>query len=151
MILRRRFKMDKLVRDKAPLMLERKGARVSKHVLPVEEHLYHLKLKLMEEAEELSSALTPEDVQEELADLLEILATLARCYEIKMETIEQLRLQKREERGGFDEGTFVEFVEVDTSDNFHPIVQYCLANPKAYPEVPTFPHSSTTAVDEKYQ
>ncbi|MBI2706768.1 MAG: nucleoside triphosphate pyrophosphohydrolase [Proteobacteria bacterium] len=148
---RRRFKMGKLVRDKAPLLLERKGARVSTHLLPVEEHLHHLQLKLREEAEELSSALTPEDFQDEMADILEVLTALAGCWRIEMKTIEQTRLQKREERGGFEKGTFMEFVEVETSDNFHPVLQYCLANPKAYPEIPISPHSSTTADDGNYQ
>lgn len=137
MSLLRRFKMDKLVRDKAPLMLEKKGARVVMHTLPSEEHIHHLVLKLKEETEELSSALTPEDFQEEMADILEVLAALSKCWGVEMTVIEEKRLQKREERGGFETGLFVEFVEVETSDASHPILQYCLANPRAYPEIST--------------
>jgi len=141
----RRFKMDKLVRDRAPIMLEKKGARVATHVLPFEERRHHLMLKLREEVEELSSALTLEDFQEEMADLLEVYAALVSCWGVEMKTIEELRLKKREERGGFDKGIFMEFVEVETSDNLHPIIQYCLANPNAYPEVSI---SSPTATNE---
>lgn len=142
MALLRRFKMDKLVRDTAPLMLEKKGARVSTHVLPFEERRHHLMLKLTEEVEELSSALTLEDFQEEIADLLEVFAALVSSWGVEMKTIEKIRLQKREERGGFDKGIFMEFVEVETSDDLHPIIQYCLANPKAYPEISIVPPSA---------
>jgi predicted house-cleaning noncanonical NTP pyrophosphatase (MazG superfamily) len=116
-------------------MLERKGARVVMHTLPPEEHIHHLLLKLREETEELSSALTSEDFQEEMADILEVLSALSKRWGVEMPAIEEKRLQKHEDRGGFETGTFVEFVEVETSDASHPILQYCLANPKAYPEI----------------
>ena len=129
------FKIEKLVRDKMPERIQSLGGKVTTRILTPEDHLHHLKLKLKEEAEEVCKAVTPKELKEEIADVIEVLYTLAKKHGLRFDHIEQTRLQKREERGGFKKGTFVEFIEVETCDDDHPLVQYCLANAEAYPEI----------------
>ena len=132
---KRRFKIGTLVRDKMPERIEKLGGYVNFQHLDADGYLQHLRLKLKEEAEELCKAATPKEIQEEIADVLEVLQAFAKKNGLKWVHIEKKRLQKRDERGGFKRGTFVEFVEVEAFDDSHPIVQYCLANPEDYPEI----------------
>jgi predicted house-cleaning noncanonical NTP pyrophosphatase (MazG superfamily) len=138
MTLTRRFKIGTLVRDKMPDRIEKLGGSVEMCPLDPETHLHYLKLKLREEAEEVCEAENPKELKEEIADVLEVLYTLSKRFGLRWEHIEKERLQKRDNRGGFKKGTFVEFVEVESSDNSHPLIQYCLANPDKYPEVLDF-------------
>ncbi len=131
----RRFKMETLVRDKMPERMQKLGGHAALRHLETEEHTLHLKLKLREEVEEVCNAATPQDLKEEIADVLEVLYALGKKWGLRWEDIEQKRLQKRDERGGFKRGRFVEFVQVDTPDDSHPIVRYCLENPEKYPEI----------------
>jgi predicted house-cleaning noncanonical NTP pyrophosphatase (MazG superfamily) len=133
----RRFKMDSLVREKMPSRIKKLGGRVQLRRLDSETYPQYLKLKLKEEVEEVCNAETPKDIKEEIADVLEVIYTLAKSYGLQLDHIEQTRLQKRKERGGFNKGIFAEYVEVDTEedDDEHPIVQYCLEDPKKYPEI----------------
>ncbi len=88
---------NKLVRDKIPEILERKGVSYEKRIASPEEYKEELVKKLVEEVGEFTEAGDPE----ELADVLEVIEALRKLPEY--DKIENLRLQKREERGGFDE------------------------------------------------
>ena len=135
MILTRRFKVEKLVRDKMPKRMQKLGGRVEIHYLDSQSYLRQLKLKLLEEAEELLASSTPKDIKEEIADVLEVLHAIAKCHGLQFEHIEKKRIQKQQERGGFEKAIFVETVEVDVLEDSHPILEYCLANPEEYPEI----------------
>lgn len=87
----------KLVRDKIPEILERKGVSYEKRIASPEEYKEELVKKLVEEVSEFTEAGDPE----ELADVLEVIEAIRKLPEY--EKVEDLRLQKREERGGFDE------------------------------------------------
>ena len=77
---------DKLVRDKIPEIIEKSGKQCEIEILSDEKHLEMIDKKL----------------DEELADLLEVIyaATKARGYSI--EELEKVRAEKAEKRGGFD-------------------------------------------------
>jgi predicted house-cleaning noncanonical NTP pyrophosphatase (MazG superfamily) len=129
--------MDSLVREKMPSRIKKLGGRVQTRRLDSEAYPQYLKLKLKEEVLEVCNAENPKDIKEEIADVLEVVYTLAKSYGLQMEHIEQTRLQKRKERGGFNKGVFAEYVEVEAEedDKEHPIIQYCLSNPEKYPEI----------------
>ncbi len=88
---------NKLVRDKIPEILQRKGVSYEKRIASPEEYKEELVKKLVEEVGEFTEAGDPE----ELADVLEVIEALRKLPEY--DKVEDLRLQKREERGGFDE------------------------------------------------
>ena len=87
---------NKLVRDKIPEILDKKGVSYEKRVATQEEYKAELIKKLGEEAQEFAEA---GDVAE-LADVLEVIESLKKLPEFS--EVEKIRLQKKEERGGFD-------------------------------------------------
>lgn len=99
---------DKLVRDRIPEIIEADGLRVETRRLEEEEIISHLKAKAVEESIELKAAETLEDIKKEMADLMEVVTALGEKMQISMEEIEQIRLERKAKRGGFDQGIFLE-------------------------------------------
>ena len=87
---------NKLVRDKIPEILDKKGVAYEKRTASPEEYRAELIKKLNEEIQEFFEA---EDV-EELADVIEVIEALKKFPEYSK--VEVIRKKKREERGGFD-------------------------------------------------
>ncbi|MEI8339119.1 MAG: nucleoside triphosphate pyrophosphohydrolase [bacterium] len=88
---------NKLVRDKIPEILDKKGVAYEKRIATPEEYKSELIKKLQEELDEFKEAGSPE----ELADLLEVIVALRQLPEYQ--NVEEIRLKKKDERGGFDE------------------------------------------------
>jgi|ERR1035437_3811801 predicted house-cleaning noncanonical NTP pyrophosphatase (MazG superfamily) len=88
---------NKLVRDKIPELLDGKGISYEKRIASSEEYKTELIKKLEEEVKEFSEAGDPE----ELADVLEVVEALKRLPEYT--DVEDIRIRKLEERGGFNE------------------------------------------------
>ena len=87
---------NKLVRDKIPEILDKKGVSYEKRVASSEEYKMELIKKLSEEVGEF----TKDESAEELADVLEVVESLKKLPEY--DNVEEVRLKKKEERGGFD-------------------------------------------------
>lgn len=98
---------NKLVRDLIPNIIEKTGKEFSMRVLDDEEYMVELRKKSQEELNEYLEAKDDKSAIEELADLLEIIHALSRCHGATPEIVEQVRQQKAEERGGFDEKIFL--------------------------------------------
>ncbi|MCK6206479.1 nucleoside triphosphate pyrophosphohydrolase [Bacillus infantis] len=94
---------NKLVRDKIPQIIEQSGKKFSARILNDQEYIKYLQQKSYEELDEYCSAETKEDAVEELADLLEIIHSLAHQHESSIEEVEKVREKKTEKRGGFKE------------------------------------------------
>jgi predicted house-cleaning noncanonical NTP pyrophosphatase (MazG superfamily) len=88
----------KLVRDKIPQIIRSRGQEPVIYTADIEEYGIRLRDKLREEVEEY---LASDDDREELADILEVLYSLARQTGTDQEQLEKLRAAKAEERGGF--------------------------------------------------
>ncbi len=56
-----------------------------------------------EELAEYEEATTDADAVEELADLLELIQTLAKTHGVTVEKLEAVRAKKHQQRGGFEE------------------------------------------------
>lgn len=98
---------NKLVRDKIIDIIKSNGEEPLYHILDEEEYLKELHKKLFEEANEF----VEEDSLEEMADLLEVLYSIAKVKNIDLEEVERIRLQKHAKRGGFDKRIYLENVE----------------------------------------
>lgn len=97
------MKHEKLVRDKIPEIIEGSGREARVRILSDEEYKNQLEKKLSEEVAEYQKDKTPE----ELCDILEVVFALARTHGINRETLENMRLEKALERGGFDKRIYL--------------------------------------------
>lgn len=127
-----RFKAEKLIRDKMPTNLRNKGIRADIKDISHQEYLAFLKEKVVEEAKEVYESKDDNELVEEMADVLEVIYGLAKAYEISMEQIEEVRMQKYAKRGGFENKTYCTIFEMDES---HPDIGYYLSKPEIYPQI----------------
>ncbi len=128
----RLFQQNKLWRDKAVALMEQHGSIMHWYRLSDIEFNEQLRLKLIEETEEVVHAQTAETLKAELADVLEVIDALCALHNIEKSEVIALQEKKRASRGGFTERKFITIAE-------HPEgtfgEQYCLADPTKYPEI----------------
>ncbi|TVX99397.1 nucleoside triphosphate pyrophosphohydrolase [Paenibacillus cremeus] len=98
---------NKLVRDLIPQIIERNQKAFSIRTLTDEEWITELKTKFHEEWDEYLSASTSKEQTEELADLLEIIFTLAQAAGTNQEELLRIAVKKRAERGGFSQKVYL--------------------------------------------
>ncbi|MBN2459370.1 nucleoside triphosphate pyrophosphohydrolase [Candidatus Woesearchaeota archaeon] len=97
---------NKLVRDKIPIILRRKGLKYKFHVANNQEYWQKLKEKLGEEVEEFMKCAT----DEELADILEVIYAIIDFKKINKNDLEIRRNKKAKERGKFKKKLILEEV-----------------------------------------
>lgn len=102
---------NKLIRDKIPEMIKMTGKKANTTTLSDDDYVKELKKKTKEELQEYLEADNDQDALEELADLLELIHSLATVHGTTIEGVEKIREQKTEQRGGFREKTFLIDVE----------------------------------------
>ena len=98
---------NKLVRDKIPEIIEKSGKTCVTHILSEDEYIAALETKLSEEVAEYQA----DKNLEEMADVLEVLQALCVARGYSLDELENMRKKKAEERGGFGEKIFLEYVE----------------------------------------
>lgn len=103
---------NKLVRDNIPNIIKVNGENPTIRILENSEYKEELEKKLYEEYNEVINAKTSEERIEELADLLEVINSLAQCEENKsLDDVIRAMNKKREKRGGFTKRIFLEKVD----------------------------------------
>ncbi len=105
-----RLDYHKLVRDGIPRIIEAGSGQPVTRVLDQAAYLTALRAKLVEEAEEAQTA-SGRQLRSELADVLEILQALAAAHGMSWEDVVAEAARKRDERGGFDQRIFLEYVD----------------------------------------
>lgn len=89
---------DKIVRDRIPEIIEKDGGIPVTTEVDAETAINYLVKKIAEEAAEFNEDHKPE----ELADLLEVIHGIAYQMGISMESLEALRVKKKQSNGGFE-------------------------------------------------
>lgn len=102
---------NKLVRDKIPQVIEASGKRYRAKILDDVQYKMELHNKLKEELNEYLVADSVAESLEELADMLEVIQSLAIVHDASPEGLEKLREKKAEQRGGFQERVYL--IDVD--------------------------------------
>ena len=102
---------NKLVRDKVPQTMQNEGKVVYYSMLDGDNLRKMLKIKLIEEARELSKAKTKEEMVNELADIREVLDTIYEVFDIQEIDVDLAKHKKAQERGDFKSGTYLVCVE----------------------------------------
>ena len=98
---------DKLVRDNIPEVIEADGETPVTHVADGDEYERRLFEKLDEEVAELRE----EPSADELADVLEVLAAIQDRLGVDDDELKQIREEKADRRGRFEDGVVLERVE----------------------------------------
>ena len=93
----------KLVRDKIPEIISRGGDKPVIRVLDADSYRLELRRKLQEEISEFVES----GQAEELVDILEIVYSLASVEGISRYKLEEMRKEKRKERGGFSQKIYL--------------------------------------------
>ncbi|MEO0947860.1 MAG: nucleoside triphosphate pyrophosphohydrolase [Cyanobacteria bacterium J06641_5] len=96
--------MEKLVRDRVPEIMRQAGKPGKFEILTGKRYLNALRAKLCEEAAEVATAETSEELIAELADLLEVMETLVAAADLDWRAIRTQQSRKRRDRGGFAGG-----------------------------------------------
>ncbi len=99
---------NKLVRDQIPEIIKNKWKTPTTYIANDSEYWLKLKEKLQEEVDEL---LEETNIEEEWADVLEVIYAICDFKGISREQLESTRKQKAEERGGFKHHVILEKVE----------------------------------------
>jgi predicted house-cleaning noncanonical NTP pyrophosphatase (MazG superfamily) len=97
-------KFGKLVRDEIPTKIEGHGERAQTTRASRSQLLTLLRAKAVEEALELQNAVSHDDSLEELADLFEVIRSLAVNLDLSVEDVVRTADEKRTKRGGFERG-----------------------------------------------
>ena len=97
----------KLVRDRIPELIRASGTEPRTRVLGDDDFVASLRLKLVEEANEVHRAAESELI-EELADVLEVIRALAQTCGATWASVEQAAERKRQDRGGFEHRIWLE-------------------------------------------
>jgi len=103
---RKKYYHNKLIRDKIPEYIESKGGSYKTKTLNVAEFKTLIRKKMVEEARELVSAKRNELVNE-MADVLQLLISIAKFEKIPFSEIEKARKNKEKERGAFKKKIFL--------------------------------------------
>lgn len=101
-------KVAKLVRDKIPEIIKKDGRIPIVRQIHGDDLRLALTEKLQEEVQEFIGAKNDNEKLEELADILEVVFGLTKHLGVSQEEIMSLRTEKRDARGGFDNGVFYE-------------------------------------------
>lgn len=107
------FILNKLVRDKIAAIMKESGITVNTtthHGIDLQRALQD---KLVEEAQEVASAQSIDELKQEIADVLEVLDILIKHLNIDLTEVEKIRQAKNKARGSFISGTYITTIEVD--------------------------------------
>ncbi len=104
---------NKLVRDKIIDIILKDNGKPSFRTLDDNDFRIALKNKVLEEAQELSLAETREDVINEISDIVELIESILKNYNINKEELLNKKEDKKVKRGGFDKKIFLEYSDED--------------------------------------
>jgi predicted house-cleaning noncanonical NTP pyrophosphatase (MazG superfamily) len=92
------MKYNKLVRDKIPNIIKKKGDVAKVHIASKSEFEKKLNEKLLEEVKEYLE----NNTKEELADVLEVVYSICKNKKINLKSLEKTRVEKAKSRGSFN-------------------------------------------------
>ena len=101
---------NKLVRDNIPDIIHSNGENPITRISSNDEYKKELERKLYEEYQEVLNTTNSKDRIEELADMLEIIISLAKLEDKSLDDVVEVAKVKRLKRGGFDKKIYLEKV-----------------------------------------
>ena len=101
-------KYNKLVRDNIPNIILDDNELPITRILSLDEFKTELYKKLNEECKEVLNSKTKKETIEELADILEVIKSIAKLNGEGLEKIINIANEKRLKKGGFDKKIYLE-------------------------------------------
>ena len=98
---------NKLIRDKIPEVIKNRGSEFETRELSDAEFEKELLKKVSEEAQEVSSAGTREDIVREIADVIDVIEEIKELKQISVNDIETARKAMFDKKGGFKKRLFL--------------------------------------------
>lgn len=127
------FKLNKLIRDKLPSFYESIGQKAKITYLSKDDHTRALIAKITEEVGEIpTDQLSKKKLVEEIADIAQAIDDLLALHGIEKKEITKVRKEKKEYKGGFSRGTYIETLELKENDTW---IDYYRAEPDRFPEI----------------
>lgn len=126
-----RFKFSKLVRDKIVEHQINSGAKPKYTKLDKSSHARELINKIIEESREIPYD-KPAEAGAEIADVQQAIDDLISILGLKSSDIAMEQKDKLRKNGGFKEGIYIDYVEIDEGDKW---VEYYRKNSDRYPEI----------------
>lgn len=127
------FRYAKLVRDNIPGWHRENGHIINGRRPTGKELLEALVAKLHEEADEVSGAMSRDELVEEIGDVQQIINDILASQNIAQSELEQSIQKKTGRKGGFLQGEYIESITIpDENDEW---AQYCRRAPEKYPEI----------------
>lgn len=102
---------SKLVRDNIPSIITKDNKTPIISSAKGRKLLSFLKSKLVEEATEVRDANSPEELIEELADVLQVILSISQQLDLDFSLIEDKMIAKAEQRGEFKKGYILEDIK----------------------------------------
>lgn len=99
---------NKLVRDNIPTIIEQDNEIPFTKILNDNDYKIELYKKLKEECDEVIDSKNSVELLEELADLFEVIKSIAQLEDKTIDDIIEIAYQKRLKRGGFEKRIFLE-------------------------------------------
>lgn len=127
----RSFLLNKLVRDGIVSFMLELGQKPTYRTLNDEEYIQALVAKLLEEAKEISIA-DPKKALKELADVLEVIETLATALGSSLTAVQNIQAEIRAQRGGFTKRNYIERLDLVDDDRW---TDYYASEPERFREL----------------
>ncbi len=103
---------NKLVRDNIPDIIASNGEKPITRELDENEYKIELLKKLVEESNEaLESIDDKAELIKEIGDVHEVISAIIDIFELSENDINELRIKRKEKRGGFEKRIFLNSVE----------------------------------------
>lgn len=129
------FLFNKIIREKfLTKILAEKGEYTSTY-LNNDQIIQELKLKLKEEAQEVSETQNTYDLLEELSDVLEVIEGLLTASSLTMKDLSTAREAKRCARGKLRVNEKILVVKIPQCEAFEDTISFLRAAPNRYPEL----------------
>lgn len=101
----------KLIRDKVPDAMRRKGVAFEARNMPVAEFKKELLKKVGEEASALPALKKAKDIMAELADVLDVAAEIQKVFKISSAALRAAQKENAVRKGGFKKRVYLEWSE----------------------------------------
>ena len=130
------FEFNKIIRAKIIDNMISQGVIVKSKKLSNSESLQALKNKLFEETREVMASKNVHEMTQEIADVLDVLQTMAEHNQISWTKIQKALADKRQEKGLLDAFHLVEHIELDNSNPQHAdYIEYFTQNAHKYRKI----------------